>query len=65
MVRETHQEMERAMKQQKGEAMPNIITIYRPELTDKERERRMKQIKEAAAQLIVAADLQRRKHENS
>ena len=34
----------------------NIIRVHRPELTDEERERRMKRIKEAAARLIVAAE---------
>lgn len=42
--------------------MGNIITIQRPELTDEERERRMKQIKEAATRLIVATDLAKKKH---
>lgn len=34
--------------------MSNIIKVHRPELTAEERERRMKQIKEAAERLIVA-----------
>lgn len=34
--------------------MKNIITVHRPQLTDEERERRMKQIKEAAARLVIA-----------
>ncbi len=38
------------------------IVIHRPELTDQERARRMKQIKEAATRLIVASDIQKRKH---
>ena len=40
--------------------MQNIVTIHRPELTPEERERRMKQIKEAAARLIVAADISKK-----
>ena len=40
----------------------NIIRVHRPELTEEERARRMKQIKEAAARLIVATDLQKKKH---
>lgn len=38
-----------------------IIRVHRPELTAEERARRMKQIKQAAANLIVAAAQQRRK----
>ena len=38
------------------------IVIHRPELTDEERARRMKQIKEAATRLIAATDIQKRKH---
>jgi predicted HAD superfamily phosphohydrolase YqeG len=34
--------------------MKNIITVHRPQLTDEEREWRMKQIKEAAARLVIA-----------
>lgn len=40
----------------------NVIIIQRPALTDEERERRMKQIKEAAARLIVATDLAKKNH---
>ena len=36
--------------------MTNIITIHRPELTAEERARRMEQIKEAAARLVLAAE---------
>ena len=44
-------------KNQEENTMPeNIIRVHRPELTDEERERRMKRIKEAAARLIVAAE---------
>lgn len=35
--------------------------VYSPILTDEERARRIKQIKEAAAKLIVATDLAKRK----
>lgn len=42
--------------------MQNIIRVQRPELTDEERARRMQQIKEAAARLIAATDIQKRKH---
>jgi ribosome recycling factor len=35
--------------------MENIIRVYRPELTEEERAKRMKAIKEAAERLIVAA----------
>lgn len=38
-----------------------IVTVQRPELTDEERARRMKQIKEAATRLIAAADLAKKK----
>lgn len=38
-----------------------IIRVHRPELTAEERARRMKQIKQAATNLIVAAAQQRRK----
>jgi ribosome recycling factor len=34
--------------------MTNIITVHRPQLTEEERARRMKQIKEAAARLVIA-----------
>ena len=33
-----------------------IITVHRPELTAQERERRMKEIKEAAARLLLAVE---------
>lgn len=36
-----------------------IITIHRPELTTEERAKRMKQIEQAAIQLIVATDRQK------
>lgn len=39
----------------------NIIRVHRPELTDEERARRMKQIKEAATRLLVATEIERRK----
>ena len=32
-----------------------IITVHRPELTEEERARRMKEIERAAAKLVVAA----------
>ena len=35
--------------------MENIIRVHRPELTAEERAKRMKQIHDAAARLIVAA----------
>ena len=35
--------------------MDYIIRVHRPELTADERERRMKQIREAAARLVTAA----------
>lgn len=38
-----------------------IVTVQRPVLSDEERARRMKQIKEAATRLIVAADLAKKK----
>lgn len=34
--------------------MKNIITVHRPQLTEEERARRMNQIKEAAARLVIA-----------
>lgn len=36
--------------------MNNIIRVHRPELTAEERARRMEQIKEAAARLVLAAE---------
>lgn len=36
-----------------------IITIHRPELTVEERAKRMRQIEQAAIQLIVATDRQK------
>ena len=42
--------------------MKTIIRVHRPELTAEERERRMEQIKQAAARLIVAADRVRKEH---
>lgn len=41
--------------------MKNIITVHRPQLTEEERAKRMKQIKEAAARLVIAT--QERKKE--
>ena len=40
--------------------MENIIIVHRPELTAEERERRMQQIKEAAARLIIATARERK-----
>lgn len=40
--------------------MENIVRVHRPELTAEERERRMQQIKEAAARLIVATARKRK-----
>lgn len=40
--------------------MEYIIRIHRPALTDEERAKRMKQIHDAAARLIVAADTTRK-----
>ena len=42
--------------------MKNIITVSRPVLSETERERRMKEIKEAAIRLILAADVKRKKN---
>lgn len=36
--------------------MKNIITVHRPTLTDQERQRRLDQIKEAAARLVIATE---------
>ena len=36
--------------------MENIIRIHRPELTDEERARRMREIKKAAERLIIATE---------
>ena len=41
-----------------------IVRIHRPELTDEERARRMKQIKQAAEQLLVATYRQRNEKQN-
>jgi hypothetical protein len=38
-----------------------IVTVQRPELTEEERARRMKQIKEAATRLVAATDLAKKK----
>ncbi len=45
--------------------MKNIIIVHRPELSEAERARRMEQIKEAAARLIVAADTNKQEKEAS
>lgn len=42
-----------------------IVTVQRPELTDEERARRMKQIKEAATRLIAATDLAKKTKEKN
>ncbi len=42
--------------------MDHIIRVHRPELTAEERERRMQQIKEAAARLILAAARDRKEN---
>ena len=41
----------------------NIIRVHRPTLSADERARRMEQIKTAAAQLIVAAETEKRKED--
>lgn len=41
-----------------------IIRVHRPELTDEERARRMKQIKVAAERLLVATYRQRKEKQN-
>ena len=38
----------------------NIIRVHRPVLTDEERARRMEQIRKAAEQLLIAAELSRK-----
>jgi hypothetical protein len=38
-----------------------VIRVHRPELSPDEHARRMEQIKNAAAQLIVAAEMEKRK----
>lgn len=38
-----------------------IVRVHRPTLSPEERARRMERIKEAAAQLIVAAETEKRK----
>lgn len=40
--------------------MTNKITVHRPTLTDEERQRRMNQIKEAAARLVIATEERKR-----
>lgn len=40
--------------------MTNKITVHRPTLTDDERQRRMDQIKEAAARLVIANEERKR-----
>lgn len=44
--------------------MKNIITVHRPKLTEEERAKRMKQIKEAAARLVIANE-ERKAHVNA
>ena len=39
-----------------------IIRVHRPELTAEERERRMQQIREAAARLVIAAARERKEN---
>lgn len=41
----------------------NIVRIHRPELTPEERARRMKRIEEAAAELLIAAEIARKEKE--
>lgn len=41
-----------------------IVRVHRPELTDEERARRMKLIKEAAERLLVATYRQRKEKQN-
>lgn len=43
----------------------NIIHVHRPELTPEERARRMKQIHDAAAQLIIAANEAKRQRKDT
>ncbi len=38
----------------------NIVRVHRPELTPQEYERRLAQIKKAAADLLIAAETKRR-----
>ena len=38
------------------EEIKHIVRVHRPELTPEERERRMNQIKRAAADLLIAAE---------
>ena len=38
----------------------HIVRVHRPELTPQEYERRMAQIRKAAADLLVAAEMKRR-----
>lgn len=42
--------------------MKNIITVTRPELTAEEREKRMKAITQAAVELLISVELQRKEH---
>jgi len=42
-----------------------IIRVHRPTLSPEDRARRMEQIKTAAAQLIVAAETEKRKDQNN
>lgn len=42
--------------------MEPIIRVHRPELTAEEREKRMEQIKQAAARLVVATAKARKEH---
>lgn len=37
-----------------------VVRVHRPEISPEERARRMKEIKNAAAQLIVAAETEKR-----
>lgn len=37
-----------------------IIVVHRPELTDEERARRMKRIKDATTKLLIATELARK-----
>ena len=41
----------------------NIIRVYRPELTEEERARRMARIKRAAEELLIAAERTRKEKE--
>lgn len=52
---------EREVDEMENNKPSAIVRVHRPELTDEEKERRLKQIRMAAANLVIATERERRK----